>query len=115
MAMDGVTTEAGVAGSPWTDRRWAPWVAAAVALLLVAAPARVWLRAAFVSAGDASVPGSLRLLWTFAGVLPAIVGVIAWRVFRSRPTGPRFVLSAAWACCAGLLTMLPITLFVFAV
>jgi hypothetical protein len=92
MAMDGVTTEAGVAGSAWTDRRWASWVAAAVALLLVAAPARVWLRAAFVSAGDALVPGSLRLLWTFA-----------------------VVLSAAWACCAGLLTMLPITLFVFAV
>ena len=54
------------------------------------------------------------MLWIFAGVLPAIVGAIAWRVFRSRPTGQRFVLSAAWACCVGLLTMLPITLYVFA-
>jgi hypothetical protein len=114
MAMDAVATEAGFAESRWTDRQWAPWVAAIVALLLVAAPARVWLHAAFVSAGDASVPGTLRLLWTFASVLPAIVGVIAWRVFRSRPTRQRFVLSAAWACCVGLLTMLPITLYVFA-
>jgi hypothetical protein len=83
-------------------------------VLLVAAPARVWLHAAYVSAGDAAVPPGLRLLWAFAGLLPATVGVAAWLAYRSRSNRHRFVLAAIWACSVGLATMLPISMYVFA-
>lgn len=100
--------------SGWTSRRWAPVVMAVALLVFVGAPARVWLLAAAHSVGDSTVPGNLLVLWMFLGLLPLAVGVLSWLALRRRPAGRRFVVAALWACGVGLLTMFPITPYVFA-
>jgi hypothetical protein len=84
-------------------------------LVLVGLPARVWLLAATGSLSDSAVPATLRALWLLLGLLPAIVGVVAWLALRPRPARRRFVLAALWACGVGLLTMVPITPYLIAV
>jgi glucan phosphoethanolaminetransferase (alkaline phosphatase superfamily) len=74
----------------------------------------VWLLAAAHSVGDSTVPGTLLVLWTFLGLLPVAVGVLVWVALRSRPAGRRFVVAALLACAVGLLTMFPITPYIFA-
>lgn len=107
--------DAGVASTRpgWTYRSWAPWLMALAVLVFIAAPARIWLHAAAVSVGDATVSGSLLALWTFLGLLPITVGSVAWFTLRQRPAVRRFVLAALWACPVGMLTMIPITPYVF--
>lgn len=97
----------------WTSARWAPWAMVVVLLLLVAAPARIWLHAAVVRAADPAVPPALRLLWVAAGLAPTLLGIATGFVLRRRPARRRLVVAALWAATLGLVTILPITPYVY--
>jgi hypothetical protein len=114
-------TSAAVAGdstSPLSSDKktswWAVAVMAAAFVVLVMAPARVWLLAAAASLDDGDVAGHYRALWVVLGLAPTAVGAVAWFALRRRTPRQRFVRTALWACAAGLLTIIPITPYVFA-
>lgn len=97
-----------------TSGRGAVALAVVAVVVMVAAPARVWLLAAVHGATDPSTAGSLTAFWLVAGLLPTVVGVITWLLLRRRPPGRRFVLAATAACLVGFVTIIPITPYVFA-
>lgn len=97
-----------------TSSWWAVAVASVAVLVLVVAPARVWLFAGTQSFVDDDYSWSLKLFWLVAGLLPTIVGVVAWRLLRTRPARRRFVLAATAACLVGFLTLIPITPYLLA-
>jgi len=102
------------APAAWSSTWWAAALMVVALLVLVVAPARVWLLAAEQRVNDVAVSGHYLGLWVVLGLTPTVVGIVAWLMWRRSAPRRRFVLAALVASTVGLLTMVPITPYVFA-